>query len=357
MKLMRDLPVLSASSLHAYLGCPQMWKLRYVDRRPQPKRWYLNLGTAVHAALERFHSGRVAAPATVEEMLEAFEEKLDPEAYTSAEDLERARADGRQMVRDFHATHAPDFQPAARVELPIRFVFENERFRGYVDRVDKTADGGVRVVDYKTGGRLTLSRAREDDQLTIYQIGVEAELGLPVRSVALYDVRSQILLEVERHGEHRVEALRRKVRRVARAIRAGEFEPRPGRSCGWCDYKAWCPAFAHLYPENWIQEPLPPTPTHAEAAELADRYGRLKAQVRDRARELAQIKRDLHRFFADTGERAVAGEQFEVRAEALPVDPDVPDHVVRRMKAIGRQGVRWRIRYRELEPAATEPSN
>ncbi len=175
--------------------------------------------------------------------------------------------------------------------------------------------------------------------------------------MALYDVRSQILLEVERHGEHRVEALRRKVRRVARAIRAGEFEPRPGRSCGWCDYKAWCPAFAHLYPENWIQEPLPPTPTHAEAAELADRYGRLKAQVRDRARELAQIKRDLHRFFADTGERAVAGEQFEVRAEALPVDPDVPDHVVRRMKAIGRQGVRWRIRYRELEPAATEPSN
>jgi len=71
---------LSATSLKTYRRCPRQWKFRYVEKAKEEDKPFFNLGTAVHAALETFHDGRVAAPAaSVEEMLEAFAEAFEPE--------------------------------------------------------------------------------------------------------------------------------------------------------------------------------------------------------------------------------------------------------------------------------------
>lgn len=377
---------LSHSQVRTYLRCPQQWKQKYVDGRPEKPKPFFNLGKAVHEALEVFYRDRISSPAPVEEMLEAFEEAFDPQAYETEEERERRRADGIKMIREFHAKHARDFEPALAVEKKCFFEFDGIPFVSVLDRIDKLNDDAVRVVDYKTGGRLDAERARSDPQLTLYQVAAEEKLGMRVESVALYHVPTQTPFEVERHGEKRVEELRSRVRRAARGIRDEAFEPDPGSYCEWCDFKPWCPAFAHEYPENWEQEPSPPAPSHDEAARLADRYGRLKEESRELEDEISEIRADLERFFEATGERTVAGEDFVVSAnrsvgyrfddeelrallepegewqrvlrpdwraqDALLDDPSLPEDLRERIRELAREKVIWRLR---VDDAAREP--
>jgi RecB family exonuclease len=190
---------LSATSLKTYRRCPQQWKLKYVDGLSEEPKPFLNLGSAVHAALEVMFDRRVAAPAPLEEMLVAFDEAFDPEAYPTDEERERRRADGERMVREFHEKHADDFRPPLAVEKRLDFELEGARFTGYVDRIDKVEGGRIRIVDYKTGGSFDLDRVRTEMQLTLYQVGAEEKLGMEVDSLVLYHAPSQMPFEAERH--------------------------------------------------------------------------------------------------------------------------------------------------------------
>jgi RecB family exonuclease len=385
---------LSATSLSTYRRCPQQWKLKYVDRLPEEDKPFFNLGTAVHAALEVFYAGRVASPPPLDDVLAVFHREFDPEAYGSEEEAARRRADGVKMVGDFHRKHADGFEPALAVEKPLTFEVEGRDFRGFVDRIDKVGEGRIRVVDYKTGGSFDLDRVRTDPQLTLYQIGCEQKLGLEVASLALYHVPSQTPFEVERHGEEQVASVRAAVREAARGIEEERFEPDPGPYCEWCDFRPHCPAWADEFPENWEQEPAPPAPSRDEAAELADRYGELKERAGRLSDELEEVEGRLEAFFEATGERAVAGDAWRVKASrreawrvdddealrevlepeglwdrvlttrvdwrakaALPEDPELPEDVREAVREIGRRKVMWRLTPSRREDGEPTPGD
>ena len=46
----------SASRLNLWLKCPSAWKLRYIDRVPEPTTASLFVGQQVHQGLERLYS-------------------------------------------------------------------------------------------------------------------------------------------------------------------------------------------------------------------------------------------------------------------------------------------------------------
>lgn len=378
---------LSATSLRTYLRCPQQWKLKYVDRLPEEPKPFFNLGSAVHAALEVMYDGRVASPAPLLEMIRAFEEEFDPEAYPSEEERERRRADGLRMVRDFHEEHAgEEFRPAMAVEKRISFEVDGIPFHGVVDRIDKVDDGRLRIVDYKTGGSLDLDRVRTDRQLTLYQLGVESQFGMEVEALVLYHVPTQTPFEAAAHGPGRVEEVRAEAREVARGIRDEEFEPDPGHYCRWCDFQPHCPAFADEYPENWREEGEAPVPSPQDAARLADRYGELEARKEEVESELEEVESALERYFQETGARAASGQAYRVSASrreawridddealreilepeglwdrvlvtradwrqkaALPDDTTLPDDVRERVRELARKKVMWRLRVGEVE--------
>lgn len=379
---------LSHTQMRMYETCPQKWKLKYVDGHEEEPKWYFNLGSAVHDALEACYRKRVAGPAPLEEMEEAFEATFDADAYDSPEQAERYRADGLAMVRAFRERADEGFRPPLLVEHGFRTVVAGEPVVARIDRVDRLdGDDGesrLRIVDYKTGRAFTLSDVEENEQLTLYQMVAEEELGVEVGSLVLYHVPSQTPFEVGRRGDERIRSARDRIVRVARGIRSERFEPNPGDHCRWCDFQPWCPAFADEYPENWQQEPAPPAPSHDEAAELADRYGELKNRLSEEKSELSRVRDRLERFFAETDERAVSGDRYRVSATRrtgwrfdddelrelleplglwekvlgpdwrrqtdLPEDPEVSDDVRERLREIGREKVTWRLRSREREP-------
>ena len=242
---------LSQTQISTFQACPQRWKLRYVDGLKEPPRPPLTFGSAVHSGLETFYRNRIAGPAPLENVLDSFDSELDRTAYDTAQDFERARADGHAMLQSWYSTHAADFRPALAVELALRYSIDDVPMISILDRVDVGDHGRMRITDYKTGKFFLRDKAQESQQLTLYQIAAEEKLEREVESLSLVHVPSDTEWRVPRRSIAEVDSVRRLVLDTAQAIEDQAFEPRPGGQCVWCHVKPWCPAFADQYPEYW----------------------------------------------------------------------------------------------------------
>ncbi|MGK2849820.1 MAG: RecB family exonuclease [Candidatus Limnocylindrales bacterium] len=114
--------------------------------------------------------------------------------------------------------------------------------RGSIDRIDKLPDGGLEVIDYKTGKVSSQKGVDESLQLSIYALACRdaLDLGTPER-VTLYFTESATRLSTTRTNEQLDAARVDVLERVSR-MRDGEFTATPSaRACGYCDYRAMCP--------------------------------------------------------------------------------------------------------------------
>jgi len=124
---------------------------------------------------------------------------------------------------------------------------------GYIDRIDRDANGDLVIRDYKFGKFKKPYRASEDqygDQLRIYRDMVEAELGIaPVGGKLLYPAA------VDEHGTKAQRAIsfapadlattramfRNAYVRLNAAADARSFLAMPSNLCGWCELVNSCP--------------------------------------------------------------------------------------------------------------------
>src|SRR5690554_3788538 len=157
---MAKVPGISPSRASDFRQCPYMFRLRVVDRIPEPASPAATLGTLVHGVLEDLYdlpAGErtpVAAAAMVEPQWRAMVTK-DPDlaalhADATAESvwLDDARS---RLDRYFTMENPQRLEPAAREEFVQWQLADGPLLRGVIDRVDVAPDGSIRIVDYKSG--------------------------------------------------------------------------------------------------------------------------------------------------------------------------------------------------------------
>jgi hypothetical protein len=134
--------------------------------------------------------------------------------------------------------------------------------QGTVDRLDKTADGGVVAILFRTGSGPVPAPAdlRQDHAITIYHALVAATYPLkrPVRIRELWlqpDQSVEVELS-EAEYRHNLSHLREPVQALAR----GEVRARPGLHCDICPFKyRGCPVYQHEAPEPGENQGFDPT--------------------------------------------------------------------------------------------------
>jgi len=262
---------LSPSRASDFMTCPLLYRFRVIDRIPEPPTPATARGTLVHAVLERLFDRPAAdrTPAAAADMLEPEWVRLCDgntglaELFAAAEEEERAR-----FIADAHAALAGYFrledprrlEPAERewyveAELPSGL-----RLRGYVDRLDVSAAGDIRVVDYKTGKvPLEAYEASALFQMKFYALVIWRLRGAIPRVLQLMYLSGEG--EVLRYSpdEADLRATQRKVEALWQAIEkaraARDWRARPSRLCDWCRHKALCPEFGGTPPP--LPERLP----------------------------------------------------------------------------------------------------
>jgi putative RecB family exonuclease len=244
---------LSPSRASDFMTCPLLFRFRSIDRLPEAPSAAAVRGNLVHKALEDLFSlpAPERRPEAAEQLArDAFRdlELTDLPAADAVRGVDGSAPDLRGLIDRYFALEDPQrLEPHAREVAVNVALTEDLEIRGFIDRVDVSPDGRIRIVDYKTG---KAPRPAFQDkalfQMRFYGLAWWRLHGaVPARLQLLYLGDGQVV----RHDpdEAALEKTERKILALRDAIntaaQAREFTPTPSRLCDWCSFKALCPSF------------------------------------------------------------------------------------------------------------------
>ncbi|MCJ0905657.1 RecB family exonuclease [Rhodococcus sp. ARC_M6] len=256
----RSRPALSPSRAGDYKQCPLLYRFRAVDRIPEAPTRAQVRGTVVHVALEALFglptSDRV--PERAAELVRPAWERVSTESpevaeLISADDLDDFLAEASKLVQTYYTLEDPTRFDAEACEVYVETELDNGvPLRGFVDRIDVAPTGEVRVVDYKTGkAPREFTESKALFQMKFYALVLLRTRGIvPAQLRLIYLASGSILTYAPDHDE--LIRFERTLSAIWKAILAagasGDFRPKPGKLCDWCDHKALCPAFGGTPP-------------------------------------------------------------------------------------------------------------
>jgi putative RecB family exonuclease len=254
---------LSPSRAADFKTCPLLYRFRCIDRLPEAPSPAATRGTLVHAVLESLFD--LPAPArtlaAARELLPSAWQRVRDEA-PEVDSLFAEDADGTEfaawmdsaagLLDNYFTLEDPSrLEPESREQL-VEITVDGLRLRGYVDRIDVSPAGDIRVVDYKTG-----SSPREAfEAKALFQMKFYALVLWRIRGVVPRQLRLMYLADSDTLSyAPDAEELQRFERTliaiwaaIQRALASGDFRPSPSRLCDWCDHKALCPAWGGTPP-------------------------------------------------------------------------------------------------------------
>jgi len=249
----------SFSALAAYDNCPLQYKYAHVIRIPSLGKASQSFGNTMHATLEWFLVQLTerdaasqttlfgAAPAATkglsvgrDELIAKYEEVWQDDWYESKEEKERFRSEGKAMLSTFYDQCVATPPKPLFLEKEFSLKIGEYTLKGTIDRID-AVDGGVEIVDYKTGK----PKAAEDldadakRQLLLYQIAVGRLFGLTPVTLTYHYLKDGT--KVSFLGtEKQLAKLETDAEETFGKIKAGEYAPTPGRHCKFCDFREIC---------------------------------------------------------------------------------------------------------------------
>lgn len=250
---------ISPSRASDYQQCPLLYRLKAIDKLPEPKTEAQVKGTLVHAVLEEMFDWpreQRTFPAAVKQLRPAWERmrEADPECVEPVADEMRLLADARELLRGYFHMESPLGFDAQAQEMRIEAVLPNGvPVRGFIDRVDVAPTGEVRVVDYKTGKMPKPQYSlTAKSQLRFYGLVYWRLFGvIPTQLKLMYlkPMDSLILFPSREELEYFERDLGELWGKIEADGAAGSFRPKTSKLCGWCAFQALCPAFGGTPPE------------------------------------------------------------------------------------------------------------
>jgi ATP-dependent helicase/DNAse subunit B len=251
---------LSHSKMSAYVECPYYFKMAYIDKVPLEIKgnYHTALGNGIHKVLEDFYKNKDYSIKYLDNLWEmvckkGYTEKngefVSPILKDDQYDFPKGEEEknmlyyhGKKLLKEYFHKNKHSFGLNKLVATELNFKIEVGKgkviLNGYIDRVDRTPEGKLIVVDYKTGKEKTREEVDVDFQLTMYSFAIRKTFGEIEDSLSLHYIKSGNIIQSRRSKIHFDELLER-VKYVKKGIEEKRFDPTEGDQCRYCLYD--CP--------------------------------------------------------------------------------------------------------------------
>jgi putative RecB family exonuclease len=263
-------PVWSLSPSRAldFKNCALLYRFRVIDKLPEPPSLVAARGTVIHGILERIFDLPAidrtieAAAADVEPGWRAL---LDEEADLAdlvAQDpggMAELVSSTRSLLDSYFTLEDPTrLEPAEREVLVETTLPSGVHLKGFVDRLDRSPAGDLRVVDYKSGKSPSeLFEGKAIFQLRFYAFVLWRTTGILPKLLRLYYLADREVLDYTPDVAD-LESLERQLEAIASAIgkarETGNWRPKASKLCNWCSFQEFCPEFGGTPPELPVRE-------------------------------------------------------------------------------------------------------
>ena len=259
----------SFTQLKAFETCPYQYRFAHILHVPVKGRFTFSFGRTMHSTLQQFfalmraHEGAQAdlfgAASTTRNdgsqsvpplkvLLQLYEKNWIDDWYESNQHKREYFEKGKKILEEFHAKLSEEpplplyLEQGFNLKLGIKEreegVSEAVTIKGVIDRIDE-AEGGVQIIDYKTGRAKDLDTA-DKDQLLIYQIAAREVLGLKPMRLTYYYLDEQ--KPVSFLGtEEEIAKIKEKIFKTITEIKSSDFHATPSPNvCKFCDFRGIC---------------------------------------------------------------------------------------------------------------------
>ncbi|MEA3507039.1 MAG: PD-(D/E)XK nuclease family protein, partial [Elusimicrobiota bacterium] len=150
---------------------------------------------------------------------------------------------GVKMLEDYFKDNQTNHNKIVALEKPLKITHKGIDILGYVDRIEKTPEGEIEIVDYKSGQRTKDEEAiilGGDTQAIIYKMMLEKKWKKKLKNFYFYYLSNRT--KVPCNPQKRlIKQTFEDLKETMKNIKYERFEPSPGPLCGWCDYEVICP--------------------------------------------------------------------------------------------------------------------
>jgi putative RecB family exonuclease len=245
---------LSPSRVESFLSCPLAFRFSSIERLPDPPTVATTRGSLVHRALELFFLAP-AAERTASALDRAVDVTVaeyrehDDYLHLDLDERESAKLfdESRQLAANYLRMEDPTTVRDIGLELRLEASVGDLTLRGIIDRLDLDDDGGLVVVDYKTGRPPSPGWERNSmSGIHFYAFLCESVFGRRPTEIRLMylssgeSIRTTPTAQSTKFMTTRTQAV---WKAVTAACERDDFRPRQSKLCTFCAYQRWCPEF------------------------------------------------------------------------------------------------------------------
>ncbi|MGH9358931.1 MAG: ATP-dependent helicase [Terriglobia bacterium] len=237
---------MSPTAAEDYRGCPLRYKFHHILKIPAGPQAALSFGNLMHQSVRRYFEIRRRSLPSFEEIERFYASRWKSAGFDDSYQEETYRKAGIEQLRAFVESRNVEALDGGKIQMELNFKIglDDLEIEGRIDQVrllDPVEDRLVEITDYKTGRPRTQKDADKSLQLSVYALAAQRALGLKPGRLAFYNLTNNEAVFTTRTPEDLEEAVG-VIRGAAAEIRSGQFPPKPGFICRWCDYQPLCPA-------------------------------------------------------------------------------------------------------------------
>lgn len=226
----------------------------------------MSFGISMHSTLQAFYNkvkelnaqsqaslfGPVASDDSIQSnilvptktyLLDLFQKKFVEAWYDTQEEIERMRVKGAEMLENYYNSRMGAWPMPLATEAGFSLVVEDIVVKGKIDRID-VVDGGLAIVDYKSGKKPAALSETDKQQLYLYQLATST---LPAFK-HYGETTSLKYVYLSSEDEYAflgttadLSDMRKHIQAVDKAVRGGTFDATPSEeTCRNCSYRSSC---------------------------------------------------------------------------------------------------------------------